>query len=87
MEFWEHPPSTQITSMAGPLGGDAEDLGAPTINVKNVDSGLPGRRGGSGLHLGSKRCVVNLHGYQRQKVILLMGPTFTTPGPTMAYDP
>jgi hypothetical protein len=40
-----------------------------------------------GLHLGSERCVVNLHGCERQKVIMLMGPTFPTPGPTMTYDP
>jgi hypothetical protein len=43
--------------------------------------------GGSDLHQGSKRCVVNLHEYERQKVILLMGPTFPAPGPAMAYDP
>jgi hypothetical protein len=32
--------------MAGPLGGaGAGDLGAPTINVRNVDGGLPGGAG------------------------------------------
>jgi hypothetical protein len=64
-------------SMAGPLRGNAGDPGAPTINTKNIDSrtlGL-GSCEGSDLYLGSERCVVNLHGYDRQKVILLMGPT------------
>jgi hypothetical protein len=28
----------------GPLGGGAGDLGAPTINVKNIDGRPPGRR-------------------------------------------
>jgi hypothetical protein len=31
-------------STAGPLGGDVGDPGASTINVKNVDGGLLGRR-------------------------------------------
>jgi hypothetical protein len=31
------------TSMAGPLGGSAGGLGAPTINAKDVDSGAPGK--------------------------------------------
>jgi hypothetical protein len=62
------------TSMVGPLGGGAEDLGAPTINARNIDGGPPWG-GGSGLHPGSKRCVVNLHGQDRQKVILLTSPT------------
>jgi hypothetical protein len=68
MEIWECPPSTQETSTAAPLGGDVRELGAPTVNAKNIDSGPPILRGGgSGLHLGSERCVVNLHGYDRQK--------------------
>jgi hypothetical protein len=41
---------------------------------------------GSGLHPGSERCVVNLHGYEREKIILLTGPSFPAPGPAMAYD-
>jgi hypothetical protein len=32
-EIQEHPLSTQETSTVGPLGGDARDLGAPTINT------------------------------------------------------
>jgi hypothetical protein len=62
--------------MVDPLGGGARDLGAPIINVKNVDGRPPGPHGGvSGLHSGSKRCDVNLHVYDRQKIILRMGPT------------
>jgi hypothetical protein len=34
----------QKTSMMAPLGGDAGDLRAPTINAKNIDSGPLGRR-------------------------------------------
>jgi hypothetical protein len=33
----------------------------PTL--RNVDGGPPGPHGGSDPHLGSKRCVVNMHGY------------------------
>jgi hypothetical protein len=33
-EIWERPPSTQKTSMTDPLGGDARDLRASTINEK-----------------------------------------------------
>jgi hypothetical protein len=73
----------------GPLGGAVEDPGAPTINAKNVDDGplVPGGGGVSGPHPGFKRCVLNLHGYERQKVILLTGPTFPTPGRAIAYNP
>jgi hypothetical protein len=35
----QHPPSTQEMSMVGPLGGDAGDPGAPTINARKVDGG------------------------------------------------
>jgi hypothetical protein len=42
----------------GPLTGDDGDLGEPTINVKNIDDGPSGPRGGSGPHLRSKRCAV-----------------------------
>jgi hypothetical protein len=64
--------------MEGPLGGNAGDPGAPTINMKNIDGGLPDPAGGggSGLHPRSKKCVVNLHGYDRQKLIVLTGPTY-----------
>jgi hypothetical protein len=34
----------------------------------------PGPHGGSGPHLGSEGRAVNLHGYDRQRVILLTGP-------------
>jgi hypothetical protein len=30
----ERPPSTQEASMASPLGGNARDPGAPTMNAK-----------------------------------------------------
>jgi hypothetical protein len=40
-EVQERPPSTQKTSMADPLGGDAGGSGAPTINGKNIVDGRP----------------------------------------------
>jgi hypothetical protein len=43
-EIWEHPPSTQKTSTTTPLGRGAKDLGASTINAKNIDGGPPRRR-------------------------------------------
>jgi hypothetical protein len=61
----EHPPSTQKMSTAGSLRGNARDPGAPNINAKNVDDGPQAL----------VRGVINLHGYDRQKVILLTGPT------------
>jgi hypothetical protein len=36
-KIWKRLPLMQETSMAGPLGGGAGDLGAPTINTRNVD--------------------------------------------------
>jgi hypothetical protein len=42
--------------------------------------------GGVGLHLGSERCF-DLYRHDRQKVILLTGPTFPAPGSAMPYDP
>jgi hypothetical protein len=49
----ERPPSTQPTSMVGPLEGGARDSGAPTINAKNIDD-RPSwrwcRRSGSAHH-------------------------------------
>jgi hypothetical protein len=76
--------------MAGPLGGATGDPRASTVNTKNVDGRPPGpyRRGGRyGMHSGPERCVINLYGYERQKVILLTGLTFPAPSPAMAYDP
>jgi hypothetical protein len=40
-EIRERPPSMQKLSMIGPLGGGAEDPGAPTINIKNIDGDPP----------------------------------------------
>jgi hypothetical protein len=40
------------------LGGADGDPGAPTINVKNVNGGVPGPHWGSGLYPGYERCVV-----------------------------
>jgi hypothetical protein len=66
-----------------PLGGaGAEDPGAATINVKKRQ-----RRAGGGPHLGSKRCVVNLHRYDRQKISLLTGPILSVLSSIMAHDP
>jgi hypothetical protein len=70
-----------------PLGGAVGDLGTLTINAKNVDGGPSFPRGGSSLLPGSERCVVNLHDYDRQKVILLIHPTFPMLGLAMANDP
>jgi hypothetical protein len=42
-EIWERPPPMSKTLMAGPLGGDVGDPGAPTIYVKDVDGEPPGR--------------------------------------------
>jgi hypothetical protein len=86
-EIQEHPPSTQETLMVAPLGGDVGDPGVPTTNAKNIDSRPLGPHGGSGLQPGSKMCVVNLHEYDRQIVILLMDPTFPVFGPVMVDDP
>jgi hypothetical protein len=36
------------TSMADPLGGNTGDPGAPTINMKNINGGLPDPAGGGG---------------------------------------
>jgi hypothetical protein len=54
---------------------------------KNINDGFAGPCGGSDLHPGFKRCVVNLYEYDRQKVILLTGLTFPMIGPVMADDP
>jgi hypothetical protein len=47
----------------------------PSSMLKNIDGGPLVPRGGSGVHPGSKRCFVILHGHDRQEVILLMGRT------------
>jgi hypothetical protein len=46
-----------------------------------------GEGGGSGPHPGSKRCVVNLHRHDRQKVILLTGPILPALSSVVANDP
>jgi hypothetical protein len=71
-------PILNVKNVGGPLGGGVRDPGAPTINTKSIDGGPLGPRGGggSGLHLRFERCFVNLHMYDRQKVILLTGPTY-----------
>jgi hypothetical protein len=43
-EIREHPPSMSKTMMAGSLGGDVGDLGAPTTYLEDVDGSPPGRR-------------------------------------------
>jgi hypothetical protein len=45
-EIQEHPPLMQETTTVGPLGGDARDSGAPTINARNIDNGPPVPCGG-----------------------------------------
>jgi hypothetical protein len=39
LEIRERPPSMKETSMAAHLGGNAGDLGVPTINPRNIDGG------------------------------------------------
>jgi hypothetical protein len=68
------------------MGGDDGDPGAPTINVKNVDGRPPGPHGGD-LHPGSKMCVVNLHRYDTEKVIMLTGPILLALSSVMTDDP
>jgi hypothetical protein len=50
--------------MAAPLGGGAEDPGAPTINAKKLRrwASRPPWGGGGGHHPEFKRCVVNCIG-------------------------
>jgi hypothetical protein len=43
LEIGERPPPMLKTLMVGPLGGDAEDPGAPITYVEDVD-GAPPRR-------------------------------------------
>jgi hypothetical protein len=43
LEIRERPPSTLENFDGGPLGGADRDPGAPTINVTNIDGGLPWR--------------------------------------------
>jgi hypothetical protein len=73
--------------MAGPLGGGARDPRAPTINAKNIDGGPPTPKGGSGLHPRFERCVVNLHGYDKQKSNFAHGSHSSAIGPIMVNDP
>jgi hypothetical protein len=51
--------------------------------LRNVDGGPPG----GGPHPGSKRCVVNMHRHDRQKVILLTGLILSALSSVMAHDP
>jgi hypothetical protein len=59
----------------GALEGADVDLGAPTINIKKHRWRAPRPPWGSGPHPGCEGCAIILHGYDRQGVILLMGPT------------
>jgi hypothetical protein len=61
LEIWERPPSMLRNVNGGPLGGGDEVPGACIINARNIDDEPLGPRGGggSGLHPGSERCVVN----------------------------
>jgi hypothetical protein len=43
-EIREHPPLNTKMSTVAPLRGNAEDLGAPTTQRKNVDGGPPRRQ-------------------------------------------
>jgi hypothetical protein len=74
-------------STVGPLGGGTGDLGAPAINAKKCQWWALCPYGGFGPHPGSARCVVNMHGYDRQKAILLTGLAFPAQVLVMADDP
>jgi hypothetical protein len=54
MEVRECPPSTQKTSMLGPLRGSVGGLGASTTQLEDVDGGPPGPPEGFDLHPWSK---------------------------------
>jgi hypothetical protein len=73
------------------LGGvRAGDPTLPTINAKKCRRWAPWPHGGvrgSDPHLGSERCVVNLHRHDRQKVILLTSPILLTLSSVMADNP
>jgi hypothetical protein len=70
----DHQQPSMLKNIYGaPLGCADGDPGAPTINVKKYQRQPPGPLGGSDPYLGSERCVVNLHGYDRHIVILLTG--------------
>jgi hypothetical protein len=86
LKIRERPPSTLRNVDGGPSkGAGAEDPGAqraprevpelkiwehPSSTLRNINDERPG----CGPHPGFKRCVVNLHRHDRQKVILLTGP-------------
>jgi hypothetical protein len=59
----------------------------PPSMLINVDGRPLGSHGGSGPLLGAEGCIVNMHGYDRQRVILLTGSHFSTLGPAMADGP
>jgi hypothetical protein len=61
----------------------------PPSTQKSIDNGQLGPHGGgeAPVSIRDLKVVINMHAYDRQKAILLTGPTFPTPGPVMAYDP
>jgi hypothetical protein len=65
METRKRPPPMSETSTVGPWEASLKIQEHPPLTQKNIDNGVPGPCGGSNLHPGSERCVVNLHGYHR----------------------
>jgi hypothetical protein len=58
----------------GPPGGSSRRCRSAHHQRVEMSTVAPGPHGGFGPYLGSEGCVVHLHGYDRQRVILLMSP-------------
>jgi hypothetical protein len=86
-EIWERPPLTLKMSTAGSREVLTENLGASTINVKNIDSGPLGPREGVQSPFGIRKVYCDLHSHDRQKVILLTGLILLALSSIMVDDP
>jgi hypothetical protein len=58
-----------------------------TEKISTAGTLAPAGGGGFDPHPRSKRCIVNLHRYDSQKVIILMGPILPALSFVMADDP
>jgi hypothetical protein len=80
----EHPPSMLRNIDSGPREvPELKIRERPPSTLRNIDGGPPG----GGPHLGFKRCVVNLHRHDRQRVILFTGLILSALSSFMAHDP
>jgi hypothetical protein len=88
VEIWERPPSMLRNIDDGPLGGvGAGDPGASTINAKKRRRRVPRPSRGVWSPSGVRKVSHDLHRHDRQKVILLMGPSLPALSFAMADDP